>query len=1183
MKTINNSDNVDKAPDTWPAQQSRSAPELTVHNLKEHNEAESCSESYTSTCTTTTTTSEEYQKMYRAHQTEFGCDQSVSDMDYHADAEMASMTQQYGSFSSASTDLISFAGRKSAQECTDALSNKVDTCQLIHYIRELEQASQKPVKKVEFADPPHEAINDEKKISKMEVIFPPPSPKPLPPSNISNPVPKEWKSLMVQALTTAPSQPYHVSEIQIESCNMPCQQFNSQNETCYNACPGKESCERRVSCGNVEFNKIESQESKVTSTTLQQYEEQKFCQTANVRNETYSYDQKENNYLTLTDASCSNQTVEEPTFTQQEPPFTRQEPPLTRQEPPFTRQEPTFTQQEPPLTRQEPPLTRQEPPFTRQEPPFTQQEPPFTHDEPLKGSYMSSGLTVASPYPVEWTKPFEDPVPLPDETVPYFPPPIDMTPYDKGDYGKKSPFIDALTTAPFRSYTPFEHDVITQLEDLPTPTQELSMIDALTVAPNDEYHELNQELPPVTAYEQIEIVEKERLEKQAQEVSQIIAQTIETQMDKQISAFAKFTGFRSVHPFKPRQDSVPSVSVADNVVKATEVTQSLSQSACTYTSSSSSTQNTVSFPPPPGVKCKSYVQSGLNIPKTIPKYQRQWFNLPSQSPIRTPEPQELKENVPLAFVDVPHEKSDSVQKPVAVTVSSTTEETQSNSIATQSQQYRTTVSTTIPSVQGFRADISMPIQSLELADKRDHQRAVSPYRAHTPSLINKPAPPIPYYQQNLVAEECSATSSHLFDPRVQSPHPDGCKSPAPGPPPNPLRIHAPRIKTPDLLEQNETLTQSIDTGIRNQFQTQSSEKLLSQHQTLNQSGMQSYVAKPEVVQQSQCGNLCIQSRCNQSELNEQNRSDFQNSCTTQLGNTQIQRNTRVVEEFEHSQKAKTIEVYKSSGGPPIRSITAEPAVIQPSTPKTSCFMQKSGQTGLENAEEKVSVKNSGPGFVAREARRLSTNSQYKADLAEYQSSFPQFKCETPPCAFPIKSFHPIAEEPKFQTYNVNKRAGAPAPPPGYQQISKPNLTKSTQRISNKLSQITESSASSTLTSATTAMTQPISSTTSYKPPVAIPVPAFKPPMSNANDFKPTQSAANNFKPTPSSGPGFKPPNTTIPSAVVSNPTPASAGPTNKGLTFGATSAPKRGRGILSKAPGPGGRVPQCGCCNAQIR
>lgn len=1122
MKTINNTESVDKAPPAnWLAQQSRSAPELTVHNVKEHNEAESCSESYTSTCTTTTTTSEEYQKMYRAHQAEFGCDQSVSDMDYHADAEMASMAQQYGSFSSASTDLISFAGRRSVQESTDALSNKVDTCQLIKYIRELEQDNQKPVKKVEFADPVHEAINENKKISKIEIMPIPPSPKPLPPSNISNSVPKEWTSLMVQALTTAPTQPYHVSEIQIESCNLPC-----QNEVCYKTCPGKEICEQ-VSCGGVEFSKIENQESKTctTSTNILQSVEKNFSQTEATVNEAYNYDQNNKNYLTLTDASCSKKTIE---------------------------------------------------------------EAPFIKEEPAKGSYMSAVLAVASPYPVEWTKPFEELIPLPEPTVPYFPPPIDMTPYEKGDYGKKSPFIDALTTAPFRSYTPFEHDVITQLEDLPTPTQELSMIDALTVAPTDSYNELNQELPAVTVHEQIQLDEKERLQRQAEEVSQIIAQTIESQMDKQISAFAKFTGFRSVQPFKPRQDSVPSVSV-DTVVTAPEpeVNKTLSQTTCTYTSSSSSTHNTVSFPPPPGVKCKSFVQSGLNVPKNIPKYQRQWFNLPSQSPVRTPEPQELKENVPLAFVDVPHEKSESVQKPVAVTVSSTstTEETQSNSFASQSQQYRTTVSTTIPSVEEFHPEPnSLPSQSLELADKREYQRAVSPYRAHTPSLINKPAPIVPYYQsqQNLVAEECSASPCLLFDPRNQSPFPDRTKSPAPGPPPNPLKIHAPRITSPISFERNATNTSSIDTGISKQFQTQSAGKVLSQYQTLTQSGLQSYVARPEIVQQTQIGNLSIQSRSNESELNEQNRSDFQNSSTTQIGNTQVQRKTRVVEEFEHSQKAKTIEVYKSSGGPPIRSITADPAVVQSSTPKTSCFLQKSGQTELDNAEEKVSVKSSGPGFVAREARRLSTNSQYKADLAEYQSSFPHFKCEAPPSAFPIKSFHPIADEPKFQSYNVNKRGETSAPPPGYQKIPKTNITKSTQQLSNKLTQITESSASSTLTSATTAVTQPISSSTSFKPPIAIPVPAFKPPLPSANDFKPTQSAANNFKPTPSSGPGFKPPNTTIPSAVVSNPTPASAGP-NKGLTFGATSAPKRGRGILSRAPGPGGRVPQCGCCNAQIR
>ncbi|XP_037910747.1 PDZ and LIM domain protein Zasp isoform X5 [Hermetia illucens] len=43
------------------------------------------------------------------------------------------------------------------------------------------------------------------------------------------------------------------------------------------------------------------------------------------------------------------------------------------------------------------------------------------------------------------------------------------------------------------------------------------------------------------------------------------------------------------------------------------------------------------------------------------------------------------------------------------------------------------------------------------------------------------------------------------------------------------------------------------------------------------------------------------------------------------------------------------------------------------------------------------------------------------------------------------------------------------------------------------------------------------------------------------------------------------------------------GPTSKGGAFGATSAPKRGRGILNKAVGPGVRIPMCGCCHAQIR
>ncbi|EDW01175.1 GH20594 [Drosophila grimshawi] len=47
--------------------------------------------------------------------------------------------------------------------------------------------------------------------------------------------------------------------------------------------------------------------------------------------------------------------------------------------------------------------------------------------------------------------------------------------------------------------------------------------------------------------------------------------------------------------------------------------------------------------------------------------------------------------------------------------------------------------------------------------------------------------------------------------------------------------------------------------------------------------------------------------------------------------------------------------------------------------------------------------------------------------------------------------------------------------------------------------------------------------------------------------------------------------------------PESAGAGGKGGAFGATSAPKRGRGILNKAAAPGVRIPLCNSCNVQIR
>ncbi|XP_023037589.1 PDZ and LIM domain protein Zasp isoform X9 [Drosophila willistoni] len=69
--------------------------------------------------------------------------------------------------------------------------------------------------------------------------------------------------------------------------------------------------------------------------------------------------------------------------------------------------------------------------------------------------------------------------------------------------------------------------------------------------------------------------------------------------------------------------------------------------------------------------------------------------------------------------------------------------------------------------------------------------------------------------------------------------------------------------------------------------------------------------------------------------------------------------------------------------------------------------------------------------------------------------------------------------------------------------------------------------------------------------------------------------------TSSTAPAVFPPNLSDLN-LNSNVTDTSVGGGKNGA-FGATSAPKRGRGILNKAAGPGVRIPLCNSCNVQIR
>ncbi|XP_055839525.1 PDZ and LIM domain protein Zasp isoform X7 [Episyrphus balteatus] len=700
--------------------------------------------------------------------------------------------------------------------------------------------------------------------------------------------------------------------------------------------------------------------------------------------------------------------------------------------------------------------------------------------------------------------------------------------------------------------------------------------------------------------------------------------------------------------------------------------------------------------------------SGLHHPDSIPTYQSHRKVLP--------EPAVLRENVPLAFVHsrspTPnpeavssstcckgtclnaqqqqkqqhqvHQQQQQQQSTIqqssiksshtAASSSSTASRTMTRvSEQKQQQQYLTPTPTVPIIVEDRSGPVTMAFQSLD--EHQPHDESYPPSRPYTPSLINKPAPIIPFYQtpEKLCFEECPATTGHVFDRRSVSPCPDRAKSPAPGPPPNPLSaIRAPRLRDSDLPTASPRTLQvgSITTGQsylgaqQMQQQQQQQGQVLSHYQTASQSGSHSYVEKPEVVQQRQVGDLTIQKREKESRLAEEKKSQLESKTTSQVGNTQIERRRKVVEEYEHTQKAKTIEIRTGSSSSTTTSTTGG---------------------AITGADVRSSYGKTG--FVANQARRLSGLEQEITNLTSQsqaisaraatltETTFPQLSSPEPVSKFPIKTVLSPHYEPEPQKYVVsssssNKLVG---PPPGFKQQQLSSSTQSSVSQKQQQQQTHSAQSSSSLAAVSSSCTLTNASATNQQQqsrPSAIPVPAYKPPPAPTHHaHHPQQPSAggvgaaagrcpvtgkvcsgagsgagsnvcrapcsqsmqsqpssnnNTYKPTASTGPaGFKPPQASqappqqmqsqqqpkqplfkpnIPAVNVSNsptssfapppPTPSTqpapgSGPSSniggKGKAFGATSAPKRGRGILNKAVESGVRVPLCSSCNMQIR
>ncbi|XP_055690931.1 PDZ and LIM domain protein Zasp isoform X2 [Lutzomyia longipalpis] len=671
-------------------------------------------------------------------------------------------------------------------------------------------------------------------------------------------------------------------------------------------------------------------------------------------------------------------------------------------------------------------------------------------EKPAEGTIMSSLLTTV---PIKSVK-FEpkatiEPVPLPEETRPYFPPPIDMTVVaDDTIPGRKSLMLEALITAPDRPYSPFGHEVSYQLDDLPRPTEKMTLRTALTVAPERPF------TPVIFDSNGLAHPKAVKEDKTGNSLIKGFQPQASSQISSCLTSASQDTSMQESQICQQVSQQQTSQQASQQ-----QVCQQVSQQQVCQQASQQTSQQQVCQQVSQQHVCQQASQQQVCQQAT----QQQSYQQASQQICQQSSQQVCQKT-----------SQQICQQSSKQVCQKSSQEVYHQSLSAESRsEARKLIAAVSPAFEQDGIDTVNRAADVHMAPPQIVTPVPHP-RPFTPSLINKPAPIIPYYQQNLAVSEYDPQMGEIFDPHLRSPSP--ClreKSPAPGPPPNPLRIQAPRLR-----ESGQQPNLAPGTAF-------------SCAQVKAESV---YQQRPEMVECQRIGDNFRQTRTNEASLNRSLHAEKESASATQVGNTFIQKRSRVVEEFERTQSAKTIEIKTGGSGEVVSKIT----------------------------EDEMPPK----GIVASQTRRFSQ------EVAPPKITFPAI-IPVAPMNFPLGA--------------APQSSNTVAPPPGFnlKSLNAPSAFASAQ--------------SSHQNASTFAFTNAPPKIEATKP-ASGPVAAFK-------------------LPKPQTPP---PPTNNCPGTTMSDPSPdASAG--SKGGAAGVTSAPKRGRGVLNKAVGPGGRIPQCGCCNQHIR
>lgn len=618
-------------------------------------------------------------------------------------------------------------------------------------------------------------------------------------------------------------------------------------------------------------------------------------------------------------------------------------------------------------------------------------------------SAFVSALSIAPSEPFTPLLTTLDPVPLPEETEPYFPPEHPIVAVEKKEPKEEPPnetlFVKALQTAPERPFTPVAVPKQVKkkkpsdpfLSDLPKPQEHLTMRTALTTASDRSYTPLICETFSVKLE-----TETEKQEETKEPVKQAPRAVVNTQPGPKPFKPVVIDSFRPCEE-KERPPSTSFSPVTDELKTAYEYhadysqikselsTQIMEQSSLKEVHVENGISHHQHEQEPEQLKqqvvantncqnCKCSMKSEVEAKKNLVVVEKQSECTVMKKPMNLigclhkpeglPHYQLALDTAPIAM-DFVHSKKPGYGNQI-------------NQQTSNSNQDENHYNTTKPpsSIASTSSEYHHSSMFKPVSDDRPSSSSFSPRPGSvTPSMINKPAPKIPYYQANLVATEFLAPEVNLFDPkspavsRSPSPCPGGArslspfrpptprpKSPAQGPPPNPLKNpHALEVlnESKEMKHAKESLlayipqhkerleqTYAAQVSCQNRNYPQQEDACHLQKVKESEHLQRLHLDKSELEQrktalQNVAGGVLIMDISEKSQmqhLEQQNCSKTESVERSADNSVQIQRRKMVTEEYEHSHKEKTVQIQKELKSYPFQNTKdpfSEAAVHQP--------------------------------------------------------------------------------------------------------------------------------------------------------------------------------------------------------------------------------------------------------------